>query len=158
MTIIAGSDTNLRDEAFHLFGRLVAFSDPGRLDRWASLGLTITQLRVLFILRGEPGLTAGVLAERMQVTPSTLTRIMDRVARDELVERVPDADDRRCVRHNLSDRGLALVSELESNFRARMDRVFDQLDAETLRSVVKALKDLTDAHERATAGETGSAG
>src|SRR5438093_261414 len=64
-----------RDEAFRLFGRLVARSDPGRLEAWADLGLTMTQLRLLFLLRTADGLSAGTIADQLGVTPSTLTRI-----------------------------------------------------------------------------------
>jgi MarR family len=68
-----------REEAFRLFGKLVARSDPGRLEAFADLGLTMTQLRLLFLLRGADGLSAGALADQLGVTPSTLTRIMDRL-------------------------------------------------------------------------------
>jgi DNA-binding MarR family transcriptional regulator len=140
----------LREEAFHLFGRLVAESDPSRLDQWASLGLTITQLRVLFILRREPGLSAGALAERLDVTPSTLTRIMDRLVRNDLIGRVTADDDRRLVRHNVSVRGAELVDELDRGFRARMQTMFDQLSDEQLDRIVLALRDMIEATELLT--------
>src|SRR5438093_1979888 len=112
----------IRDEAFYLVAKLVGRSDPSRLEAWAGLGLTITQLRVLFMLRAEAGLAAGSLAAKLGVTPSTLTRIVDRRARNELVRRDAGEDDRRLVRHWLTASGLAVVEEMERTGRERMDR------------------------------------
>ncbi len=146
-------ESNLRDEAFQLFGRIVTRSDPGRLEAWAGLGLSMTQLRVLFILRGESGLSAGGLAERLSVTASTLTRIMDRLVRNELVRREVDGDDRRLVRHYLTQAGLRSVEEMERTGRARMNQVFGRLSRDQLERLVQALRDLTDAAEAVQAAE-----
>lgn len=101
----------------------------------------------MFILRAEPGLAAGTLAERLDVTPSTLTRIMDRLARQGLIERIPDVGDRRRVVHELSDSGRSLVGEMESKFRLRLDRVFEKLDRPALERVMFGLRDLTEAYD-----------
>lgn len=139
----------LLEEAFQLFGRTVVRTDPGRLAAWADLGLTMTQLRVLFILRANPGLTAGALAEHLSVTPPTLTRIMDRLVRHNLVEREVDAEDRRCVRHNLTDKGLATVDEMERTGRAVIYDVLRRLTPVQLERVVLALRELLAAIEEA---------
>jgi len=149
-----GDDADLRNEAFQLFGRLVTRSDPGRLETWVGLGLTMTQLLVLFLLRTEAGLSAGALADRLNVTPSTLTRIMDRLVRNQLVRREDDRDDRRLVRHFLTSSGLQTVEELERTGRERRDRVFSLLSREQLERLVLALRDLTEASEAIEAQET----
>ena len=64
--------------------------------------VTRSQLRVLNILDHDPGMTAGVLAERLAVQPSTVTGLIDRLVKLELVERQGDVDDRRRVRTFLS--------------------------------------------------------
>src|SRR3990170_6931840 len=92
---MAAARETLREQAFHLFGRAMTRSDPGHLEAWVELGLTLTQLRVLFQLRAEDGASAGALAERLKVTPSTLTRIVDRLVRQGLVRRGADHGDRR---------------------------------------------------------------
>src|SRR3990172_9366369 len=139
--------TGLRSEAFQLFARLVTRSDPSRLEAWVGLGLTMTQLRVLFMLRAEGGLSAGALAERLSVTPSTLTRIMDRLVRNDLVRREVDDDDRRLVRHRLTSAGLRTVEEMERTGRARMNQIFGRLSHEELQRLVLALRDLAAAAE-----------
>jgi len=135
----------LRERAFHLFGRSMVRLDPGRLEAWVELGLTLTQLRVLFVLRAEDGASASVLAERLNVTPSTLTRIVDRLVGQGLVRRESDHGDRRLVRHHLSAKGGRTVEELERGARARMNEVMDRLTTAQLERLVLALSDLTAA-------------
>lgn len=132
----------------------MARSDPSRLDELASLGLTITQLRVLFLLRAEPGLPAGTLAERLDVTPSTLTRIMDRLVRNDLIERATAKEDRRLVLHSLTSEGSRLVEQTERSYHAKMDRVLAHLDDEQVGRIVEALRDLAEATEAAEAEES----
>ena len=139
------NDSGLRDEAFRLFGSIVVRSDPGRLESWVGLGLTMTQLRVLFVLNMEDGLSAGALADRLSVTPSTLTRIMDRLVRNKLVRREADDDDRRLVRHFLTVTGRRSVEEMERAGRARMNQVLGRLNSEQLERLVLALRDLSAA-------------
>jgi DNA-binding MarR family transcriptional regulator len=144
----------LRERAFYLLGRTMARLDPGRLEAWVELGLTMTQLRVLFVLRDEDGVSAGVLAEHLRVTPSTLTRIVDRLVRHRLVRRETDHGDRRLVRHHLSAAGARTVEEIERRGRALMNEVMDRLSARQLEQIVLALEDLTAVLDAQEAEET----
>ena len=146
---LAVDQDHLLEEAFRLFRRAVVRTDPGRLEAWVGLGLTVTQLRILLILRAVGNLTAGGLAERLDVTPSTLTRIMDRLVRQDLVRREVDIEDRRCVRHYLSDQGVAAVEELERTGRAYMTNILRQLSHRKLDRLVVGLRDLLEATEAA---------
>ena len=143
----------LREQAFILFARAITRFDPGRLEAWVELGLTMTQLRVLFLLRAEGGASAGAMAEALKVAPSTLTRIVDRLVRQGLVQRETDDGDRRLVRHYLSASGASTVEELERSGRARMNEVMDRLSAPQLERLVSALEDLTAALDAQEADE-----
>jgi len=140
-------DRELFDEAYHLLGRVIVRADPGRLEAWAGLGLTITQIRVLFILRETEGLPARALAETLRVTPSTLTRIMDRLVRDNLVTREEDPGDRRLVRHYLTDTARADVASIERQSKERMDKLLSRLTPQQTRDLVEALTHLAAASE-----------
>jgi DNA-binding MarR family transcriptional regulator len=137
------------------YARAVALADPGRLERWVGLGLTITQLRVLFLLRREVGVPAGFLADRLRVTPSTLTRIVDRLVRLHLVRRQEDPDDRRLVRHYLTAEGDHALAEMERTGRAFLVAVLERLPPHKLERLLHALEDLSQAadavEDRATA-------
>lgn len=89
------------------------------LDPWARYlkteGLTHGQYNVLRILRGArpAALGCGEIAERMISRDPDITRLLDRLEKQGLVERHRDQDDRRAVRTRISPAGLTLLERLE---------------------------------------------
>ena len=148
-------DSELRTQAFQLLAQLLVGTDPARMEQWAGLGLTMTQVRVLSTLQMEDGLAAGELAERLNVRPSTVTRIVDRLVQNKLVARDVDESDRRLVRHRLTKKGASVFRELQSMGRERVSRVFERLDDEQVKRVVEALRDLNEAVEAVASEEQG---
>ena len=144
-------------QTIRLYGRTLALVDPSRLEAWVGLGLTMTQLGVLFLLRREVGAPAGLLAERLRVTPSTLTRMVDRLVRLNLVRRQEDCDDRRLVRHYLTPEGAQSLEEMARTARAYLTEVLRQLPREKLERLFEALQDLSQAAEAAERGFWASA-
>ncbi len=148
-------DPELRTQAFQLLAQLLVGADPARMEQWAGLGLTMTQVRVLSSLQMQDGLAAGELAERLNVRPSTVTRIVDRLVRNKLVAREVDESDRRLVRHRLTKKGSSVFRELQSMGRERVSRVFDRLDDKQVKRVVAALRDLNEAVEAVASEDSG---
>jgi DNA-binding MarR family transcriptional regulator len=83
----------------------------GRLEAaLGAEGLSMAKAGALLILAeaGEP-LTLGALAERNHCVRSNVTQLVDRLEKDGLVRRVPDASDRRVRRAALTARGHRAV-------------------------------------------------
>jgi MarR family transcriptional regulator for hemolysin len=80
---------------------LFTISDVGRLlrtyaDQKARLhGMTRAQWAVLLQLERREGLKQSDLAECLDIQPITLTRLVDRLCDNGLIERRPDPNDRR---------------------------------------------------------------
>jgi len=71
--------------------------------------LSVVQMRLLGILRDrEPGILA--LARHLELDKSSVTGLVDRAVRRDLVERVADPDDGRAVRVRLTKAGRALAA------------------------------------------------
>lgn len=138
-------DEQTVDKATRLYVRAVGILDTLRVQAWKQLEITVTQLRVLFILRDTPGAPAGFLADRLRVTPPTVTGLVDRLVRVGLVRREEDPEDRRLVRNYLTERGLQVVGEVEREGRAYLTKVFDRLTLDQLNRFVAALEDLVSA-------------
>ena len=68
--------------------------------------------RVLAALHASPGRTVTGLAEACLLQQPTMTKLLDRMVRDGLVTRAPDARDRRVVRVALAPEGEAKAAEL----------------------------------------------
>lgn len=98
-------------------------SDSSRLlrrafdERVRELGLTAVQARLLLSLQKFPDNNQAFYAERLEVEPITLTRIVDRMEEAAWIERVADPADRRARRLHLTDKSRGIVSRL----RARVE-------------------------------------
>ncbi|AYG82531.1 putative HTH-type transcriptional regulator YusO [Streptomyces hundungensis] len=71
----------------------------------------------------ELGMTE--LAGRVGLSPSSTSRLMERLARDGLVARREGTDDRRSVHGHVTDKGRALYAEARPGYRAALARAID---------------------------------
>lgn len=81
-----------------------------RVQRWidaelAGRGLTQAQSGLLYFLGRDDGALIGEAAEALDVAPSAMTGLVDRMERSGLVERRADPADGRAQRLHLTDRG-----------------------------------------------------
>jgi DNA-binding MarR family transcriptional regulator len=125
----------------------MALFDPLRFRVWAELGLTTAQLRVMFLMREQPGVTAGELATRLAVTPPTISGIVDRLVRLGLVRREDDESDRRLVRNRLSDRGEAACSRLMRGADTFTRRILVEMSQDDLEAFTAGLRAFIKASE-----------
>lgn len=136
------------DDAIQAFSAAIALFDPFRFRAWAELGLTTAQLRVLFLLRESPGVTAGELASRLAVTPPTISGIVDRLVKLDLVRREDDPNDRRLVRNHLTAEGEQRCSKLEEGGDQFTRRILVEMDDEELDALLRGLRAFARANER----------
>lgn len=98
-------------------------------------GVTAPHLSALSVLVFGGGRTLGELAAAEQVTPPSMTRIVRNLEADGLVEREPDAADRRVVRVRATERGRSILLEGRrrrvADLAARLEGLGDG-DLETL--------------------------
>lgn len=128
------------DAGIHHIGAMFAMFDPFRFRAWAALGLTTAQLRVLFLVRNDPGVTAGELATRLSVTPPTISGIVDRLVKLGLIRREDDESDRRLVRNQLTDAGESACSRLERGSEIFTRRILIEMNPEDIDALLGGLK------------------
>ncbi len=134
--------TELRD-AMRAYGRALAVADPIRLQFWDDRGLTMTQLRLMYVLLVDDGCSVGELAGRMSVRPATVTGLTDRLVRQELIERQADLEDRRVVRVSLTAEGRRVLGEIEAAARAYLGPVFAGMGDDAVRRLTTLLEQFT---------------
>ena len=117
------------------------------LDPWAQFlkataGLTTSQYNVLRILRGShpTTLTCGDVGERMIARDPDVTRLVDRLAKRGLVERIRSRRDRRVVDVGITDTGLAVVRELDAHVERMPKAMLGHLGAKKLRQLGNLLE------------------
>lgn len=138
---------DLHERTLQAFAAAIRSFDPIRFRIWAEFGLTLPQARVLFILAEEGDHTTGQLAERLNVSPPTMTGIADRLVRQGLIERADDPNDRRVVRLALAERGRRVTAEHSEAGRAYASSIFDEMPHEQLVALAGALEAFVAAYE-----------
>ena len=114
----------------------------GRLDGLLRpLGLTFARYEALVLLTfsSRGSLPLGKMGERLQVHPTSVTSIVDRLEKAGLVIRKPHPEDGRAVLAEITDRGRELVEEAT---KALLDADFglDALDEAGLRALSGLLR------------------
>ena len=120
-----------------LLGLLMA---AGRVvEPWArflktTAQLTNNQYNVLRILRGShpAKLACSDIAERMLDRDPDITRLIDRLEKRGLVERLRSRRDRRVVEVGITDNGLALVRGLDAHVQRMPKALLGHLGVERL--------------------------
>lgn len=93
----------LHSAAIHLLRRL-------RVEDTAA-GLSAPRLSALSVVVFRGPLTLSALAAAEQVRPPTITRLVQELQREGLVERLPDPADRRITRVRATAKGRRLLEE-----------------------------------------------
>lgn len=121
-------------------------SDNSRLlrrlfdDRVRRHGLTAAQARLLLSLDHFPGENQAFYADRLEIEPITLTRIVDRMEEAGWLERRADPADRRARILHLTGKSRRIVETLRATLDEMMEEVLSGMDA-TERQVLEKLND-----------------
>lgn len=81
-------------------------------ERLTHLGLTQAQWRALAHLSRNEGLNQVSLADRLDVQPITVARLVDKLVAARLVERRPDPNDRRAQRLFLTAQAAPVLEQI----------------------------------------------
>ncbi len=110
--------------------------------------LSLAQYRVLvFLDRGDR--PASQVAQLLDVTPPTVTSLVDGLAQRGLVARKADPDDRRRVLCSLTAAGRRALTRGDALVAERLGRLLDRLTPEEAEQAVTALSSLNRAMEAA---------
>lgn len=110
------------------FLRFNLVSNKKLQDDLERLDLTSPQFYVLATIGYAGGLPFGEIGEKMMVTVSNLTGIVDRLEEKRLVVRERDAHDRRVVRVMLTDKGMKVYKNTIPLFEKSISQFFSPLN------------------------------
>lgn len=116
--------------AFHGFMKaLHALDRPG----WGDIDLTMSQLKTIMLLVDTGGLSGRDLAERLNIGPSAVTALVDRLVQRGYARREEDRADRRISWARPTEKSIELFERLHATHRERLGEVLagmthDQLD------------------------------
>src|SRR3954447_11493073 len=109
----------------------------------APVDLSVPQYRVMALLAGGPAASSW-LADRLTVSPPSVTAVVDGLVARDLVVRIPDASDRRRLNLELTDAGRRLLVAADDSVNERLTLIathFADRDADV------AVHDLEEWHD-----------
>src|SRR5688572_1012750 len=122
----------------------------------ATLGITGPQRLVIRIIGRFPSIHARQLADILHLHPSSLTAVLKRLERRDLVRRWPDERDRRRWLLGLTRQGQALNRETPGTIEAAVQRVLKTTTRDNLECTRAVLTKL--ARELAGGGRSRASG
>ncbi|MBM7566065.1 MarR family winged helix-turn-helix transcriptional regulator [Paenibacillus sacheonensis] len=142
-------------QADESFLRNCLFFNANRLSRavtklaeehFAQTGLSPMYGYLIRIVNGSPGITQKLLAEKLYITPSTLTRFIDKLETKKLVERKVQG---KTVLVYPTEKGLALENQIRDaskSFKAAYEELIGQAAAVMLSAEIEKSSALLEEH------------
>ncbi|MDN5759016.1 MAG: MarR family winged helix-turn-helix transcriptional regulator [Tomitella sp.] len=139
-------------------GTLHHGSDSAVLDVFVDLELTLTQLRVIFMLAmRDEEVPINEVADHLKISVATAGRTVERLMGVGIVDRREDPDDRRSKLVSLTDEGRSLADTQREQMREQIrsfNRVLPTDVAEELQAALQRALDVIPPHFRAGAACT----
>jgi DNA-binding MarR family transcriptional regulator len=109
-------------------------------DRIKPIGQTMARWETLFLVAftGDE-LTQGELAHLISVEGPTMVRMLDVLARDELIERRQSGSDRRVTTNRITPKGTKVIAELMTITNGLRREVLADIDREKLATTIEVL-------------------
>lgn len=118
-------------------------------ERLRQIGQSAARMEALAAIINSPWPSAQVdIARRLRIEGPTMTRMLDALEADGLVERLPDPGDRRTKQLRLTAQGEAVLKEIFAIADELRDRLLDEVPEATideLNTILGMLSDRLDA-------------
>lgn len=107
-------------------------------------GLTDVQLNLMLLLRHQAdpngGLSQARISEMMLVNRANITSLIDRMEKGGLVERTPEANDRRYNIIKLTKKGTKMLDKVEPAYGVEVERIMSCLSQAEQNKLMKMLE------------------
>jgi DNA-binding MarR family transcriptional regulator len=120
--------------------------------------LTGPQLTVLKVLEGLGDLSLSELSERIRAQNSTVTGIIDRMEREDLVVRARSTQDRRVVHIQLTEKGARIAREIAVEPMEVFRSALESLSVTEMRDLLKILTKIAQRVQGIVRRDAGAAG
>lgn len=115
--------------------------------------LTQAEFRCLRLFGSDESVNNKMIAERMNLSPSRLTRIIDGLVQKEYISREIDPNDRRNMRVSLSKKGQMLVQQLNKAYIQIHKEILQDIEETQHVPLITALTHLLSALDKWIAKE-----
>lgn len=127
-------------DALVLLRQIIRSTDMQEKEISRLTGLTLPQLMTMQALRQVSPVTTGELAKEITLTQATVTSILDRLEKKELIIRERGIEDKRKVWISLSQKGLNLMKGAPTTQQDMFIRRFDDMQSWEQSMIISALE------------------
>ena len=127
-----------------LLAQLGAHAASRFAEHLAPLELTPPDAGILRLLRVAAGISQQELSTKLQIHPSRLVAILDNLEKRRLVERKPNANDRRLYSLHLTKNGAEILERIGRVAREHQDALLAALSAEEREQLTGLLHRIAD--------------
>jgi len=132
------------DNLYHIFGEIIRLHYHRSHNLLDKLGIYPGQPPMLFTLYHKDGQSQKELAEKIKIKPATITVMLGRMEKSELVTRRQDTEDQRISRVYITEKGKKVCEELKNVFIALNEECFSNFtddDKVLLRRLLTQMRD-----------------
>lgn len=108
-------------------------------NKYSEFGITVPQSFILFALMEQDGQNVKDLACRLSLDSPAITGLLDRLEKEELVERRNDPEDRRALKVYLTGKGRDLAGDIfktAADFNKELNAAFNDEEKKALKKLL----------------------
>jgi DNA-binding MarR family transcriptional regulator len=124
------------NEIVELHRRMSQVMIPYAIKTWRELEVPLAQLKSLLITAGKGETNFRTLAKDLGVTPGDVTGIIERLEAQGLVTRKANANDRRIIWLQPTDKGRDLLANLMESQTPHLVHILEYMSLEELQSLL----------------------
>ncbi len=109
---------------------------------------TMLQVQTLKTIKENSSITASELASRLQMSPSALTQMTDRLIKSKFISRKNDKNDRRLILLSLTNDGEQHLASILKRMEQKANQILDPISAKDLETVVTIFEDFLQKYEK----------
>ncbi|MGZ7043937.1 MAG: MarR family winged helix-turn-helix transcriptional regulator [Methanobacterium sp.] len=99
---------------------------------------------VLGVLKKRGELPMSKIGNRVHISKSNMTSLIDKLVEDGLVERIPDKNDRRVINIKITDKGNDLLKNLRKHSNNEIKKNLSALSDEDMEKLYDSVENIKD--------------
>lgn len=109
---------------------------------------TMLQVQTLKTIKENSPITASELASRLQMSPSAVTQMTDRLIKSKLIIRKSDKNDRRLILLTLTSDGEQHLISILRRMEQKANQILNPISLQDLQTVVNIFEDFLQKYEK----------
>ena len=114
-------------------------------ESWSQVKWPVGSIRALLLIESGFARTPGEVAEVLKVGRTSVTGILDRLEKDNLIVRQLDVNDRRSFVLVITDDGRELVRQIDELRRSQLEQALAAMQPQDVEALYRGLQALSNA-------------